>query len=66
MELENESSIIVTIRDITRIQELENKEKFSDFKTVMLGAASHEFRNPLSGIITMLDMIENGVEASYK
>ena len=27
----------------------------------MLGAASHEFRNPLSGLITMLDLMKQGI-----
>lgn len=59
MELENEVSVIVSLRDITRFYELEKKDKFSSLKTIMLGAAAHEFRNPLSGIISMLGMIEH-------
>ena len=35
------------------------RDQFSSFKTIMLGAAAHEFRNPLSSVISMLTLLEN-------
>ena len=46
--------IIITIRDISHYIELMNKDRFNVYKTVMLGSAAHEFRNPLASIVSML------------
>jgi signal transduction histidine kinase len=32
----------------------------------MMAAASHEFRNPLAGIMSMLTMIEGGINQEFK
>ena len=32
----------------------------------MLGAASHEFRNPISGLISILALLENGISEEFK
>ena len=38
----------------------------SKLKTLMLGAASHEFRNPLSGLISMLSILEPTISEEMK
>lgn len=32
----------------------------------MMGAASHEFRNPLSGLISMLNILEGNLDESNR
>ena len=32
----------------------------------MMGAASHEFRNPLSGLISMLNLLEGNINESSR
>ncbi|TNV83798.1 hypothetical protein FGO68_gene7484 [Halteria grandinella] len=39
--------------------ELENQRNLSQLKTVAFAQAAHEFRNPLNGIITSLQMLES-------
>ena len=56
----------MTLRDITHYIDLINRDKFNVYKTVMLGSAAHEFRNPLSSIISMLSILDQGVSEAYK
>ena len=48
---------MVTIRDMTYWRELEKEKNLSQIKTVTFAQASHEFRNPLNGILTSLDLL---------
>lgn len=51
--------IILTIRDMSLWLELEKQKTISELKTVAFASAAHEFRNPLNGIITSLDLLKN-------
>ena len=49
--------MMVTIKDVSLWIELEKEKNISSMKTESFASASHEFRNPLNGIISSLDML---------
>lgn len=44
--------------------ELEQQKNMSKYKTEAFASAAHEFRNPLNGIISSLDLIQDKVGAN--
>ena len=52
--------------NLSCMKELQQTKKISQLKTLMLGAASHEFRNPLSGLVSMLNILDTGVKEGFK
>lgn len=58
VQFEDQISLLVSLRDVTFIKELEDQKRISSFKSVILASTSHELRNPLNGILTMLDVME--------
>ena len=49
--------LVIVTRDISSIIELEKEKHGSMMKTVAFASAAHEFRNPLNGIISSLDIM---------
>jgi signal transduction histidine kinase len=42
--------------------ELERTKSLSEMKTVAFASAAHEFRNPLNGIVTTLNLLQPFIE----
>ena len=51
--------LIVSNRDMSKWIELEKQKNLSKLKTVAFAQAAHEFRNPLNGITSSLQLLEN-------
>ena len=49
--------MMATIKDVSLVLELEKEKSISTMKTLTFASASHEFRNPLNGVISSLDML---------
>jgi signal transduction histidine kinase len=56
--------LMVTIRDMSSWLELERQKNISSMKTIAFASAAHEFRNPLNGIITSLDLLKRKIDIS--
>src|SRR3569833_133158 len=54
--------VMTTIRDMSYYLELERQRGISRMKTIAFAEAAHEFRNPLNGIVTSLDLLEEMIE----
>ena len=52
-------ALLVLIKDTTSVRNYYYLEKISLLKSSLLASASHEFRNPLNGIIGMLELLED-------
>jgi signal transduction histidine kinase len=50
---------MITLRDISDFLELQKQRNLSKLKTIVFAQAAHEFRNPLNGIVTSIDMLNN-------
>lgn len=61
VEFEGKMSLLVTIRDISAVKELEDHKRISKFKSVILASTSHELRNPLNGVLSMLDNMSESI-----
>eukprot|EP00347_Sterkiella_histriomuscorum_P019851 403340064 len=53
--------LVITLKDVSHFQLLEDQKKLSFQKSVLMATASHELRNPLNGILGMLQLMENFV-----
>ena len=51
-------ALLLLIKDTTSVRNYYFLEKVSKLKSSLLASASHEFRNPLNGIIGMLELLE--------
>ena len=60
----NNKMLLVTVRDMSIWAELERQKNLSSMKTIAFAQAAHEFRNPLNGIISSLDLLTSEVEES--
>lgn len=65
----DKSFIMMTLRDMSTWIESEKQKNISYYKTVAFAQAAHEFRNPLNGIISSLELlgvdIENAEDNKY-
>lgn len=52
---------VTTIRDMSPWLDLENQRNLSELKTVAFAQAAHEFRNPLNGIISSLELLQSAI-----
>ncbi|TNV74028.1 hypothetical protein FGO68_gene16903 [Halteria grandinella] len=50
---------VTTIRDMSPWLELEKQRGLSEMKTIAFAQAAHEFRNPLNGIVSSLDLLSD-------
>ena len=55
---------MTTIRDMSYWLELERQKTISSLKTIAFASAAHEFRNPLSAILTSLHLLEDKIDHS--
>ncbi len=53
---------MITMRDMSQLLELEKQRSVSKMKTVVFAQTAHEFRNPLNGIISSLDLLKDKVD----
>jgi len=53
--------MLVTLRDMSTLLELEREKRTSKMKTVAFAQAAHEFRNPLNGVVHSLDMLQRSL-----
>jgi len=53
---------MTTIRDMSFWLELERQKTISSLKTIAFASAAHEFRNPLNGIISSLNLLEDKID----
>jgi signal transduction histidine kinase len=53
----NGKKIILFVRDIRRMKDLEESVEFTNYKNLLVASASHEFRTPLNGILGMLTLL---------
>ncbi len=53
---------MTTIRDISHWLELERQKTTSTLKTIAFASAAHEFRNPLNGIKTSLELLNDRID----
>ena len=51
------------IRDITKSKKLKDLKKASNYKSILFATTSHELRNPLNGIISMLEVIRPSISS---
>ena len=49
------------MRDLTAIRNFDDATRLVKLKSIMLASTSHEFRNPLSGIINMLNLLKPSI-----
>lgn len=56
--------LVVTVRDMSTWLELERQKSISAMKTVAFAQAAHEFRNPLNGIISSLDLLKEEIDSN--
>eukprot|EP00347_Sterkiella_histriomuscorum_P008849 403343505 len=54
--------VITTIRDMSHWIEFERQKNLTLLKTQAFASAAHEFRNPLSAIITSLDLMDEYID----
>jgi signal transduction histidine kinase len=54
--------MMIKVRDMTNIIELERQKATSAIKTIAFASAAHEFRNPLNGIITSLNLLKDKID----
>ena len=50
---------MTTIRDMSKLLQLELHKNISNMKTLAFASSAHEFRNPLNAIVQSLDLIKN-------
>jgi signal transduction histidine kinase len=55
---------MTTIRDMSYWLELEQQKTISSLKTIAFASAAHEFRNPLNGILSSLQLLKDKVDLS--
>ena len=58
----NKNLVFTTIRDMSHWSELEKSKNLTLYKTQAFASAAHEFRNPLSAIITSLDLLRDMID----
>ena len=51
--------LMITVRDMSAWLEVEKQKNISTTKTIVFAQAAHEFRNPLNGISTSLELMAN-------
>lgn len=54
-------TVLIAIRDMTSWIEIERYQNMSKMKTVLFAQAAHEFRNPLNGIISSIDILHDDI-----
>jgi signal transduction histidine kinase len=53
---------MTTIRDMSYWLELERQKTSSALKTIAFASAAHEFRNPLNGILSSLQLLHDKID----
>ncbi|CDW87511.1 multi-sensor hybrid histidine kinase [Stylonychia lemnae] len=61
MKQNGKETILIALRDMTTWIEFERQENLNKMKTVLFAQAAHEFRNPLNGIISSIDILHDKV-----
>jgi signal transduction histidine kinase len=54
--------VMTTIRDMSFWLELERQKTISSLKTIAFASAAHEFRNPLNGILSSLQLLKDKID----
>jgi signal transduction histidine kinase len=49
---------MTTVREMSKVLELQRSKEVQKVRTVAFASAAHEFRNPLSGIIQSLELLK--------
>lgn len=49
---------MTTVRDMSKVLELQRSKEVQKARTVAFASAAHEFRNPLGGIIQSLELLK--------
>lgn len=62
----NQKLQLATVRDMSVLIELEKSRNQSKFKTLAFAQAAHEFRNPLNGILSSLELLADQVDPQNK
>ena len=52
--------IMTTVRDMSKLMELQKSKEVQKVRTVAFASAAHEFRNPLNGVIQSLELLQTG------
>lgn len=53
---------MISLMDMSQILELQEQKNISKMKTLAFAQAAHEFRNPLNGIISSLDLLYDTID----
>lgn len=62
ISVRNKKFLFVTLRDMSTWLELQRAKSASNYKTLAFAQAAHEFRNPLNGIISSLDLMGDNID----
>ena len=62
LHIGNRRLLLATVRDMSTWLELEKQRNLNSMKTVAFAQAAHEFRNPLNGIISSLDILSTDID----
>jgi signal transduction histidine kinase len=62
MNIGGKDIIMVAFRDMTKWIDAERYQTLNKLKTVLFAQAAHEFRNPLNGIISSIDILYDKVD----
>ena len=70
IEYQDSKSLLITVTDLTKLEEMEEEAAEAKHRTLLIASASHELRTPLNGVISMLELMAGGVtkeaEENYK
>ena len=55
---ESQSLQMVTVKDMTPIYQLQMEKNINQAKTIAFSQAAHEFRNPLNGVLSSVEVLE--------
>lgn len=58
-------SIVVTMKDITKVQDLEERKAELKFKNLLVYSVSHEVKTPLNGLISTMDELNRISKKKY-
>lgn len=61
LKFESKRSTLVVLKDITKERKLEKNSLEAKQKSLLIASASHELRNPLNGLISMLELMAGHV-----
>eukprot|EP00347_Sterkiella_histriomuscorum_P007148 403350083 len=62
MTCNGKETILIALRDMTSWIEIERFQNLNKMKTILFAQAAHEFRNPLNGIISSIDILHDQIK----